>query len=305
MTWPLSQIQNKIRRVTGRLTTREISNIELNNYINQFYQYTFPADVKLERAHTFYEFVTQANVQEYTLPSGYTNFEPPATIDRLALLWYQDPAVFDNQDYYSVNTYTLGVGDGTTTSFSVSSGSSPILPDTLVVTDNIEIFEDTNTTWTTSNVAITGDQGGTGTVNYDTGAVSVTFNTAPADGQTISYSYVTFIAGRPTAVLLYNNKFKFYTVPDTAYRFKVKAYANNLVLDASGNTQALFENSTDTPLLDEWGPAIAYGTARNIQADYGEMGAYAEVTALYKEQLNYILRRTHQNLLNTRAQPHF
>ena len=138
-----------------------------------------------------------------------------------------------------------------------------------------------------------------------TGVVNVTFNTAPADGQNVVFSYIQFQAGRPTAVLLYNNEFKFFPVPDTAYRFRAKAYANVLVTTAAGASATEFTNSTDRPFLDEWGPAIAYGTARDIHSDYGEMQAYAQVSALYKEQLGYIMRRTHQNLLNTRAMPNF
>lgn len=64
-------------------------------------------------------------------------------------------------------------------------------------------------------------------------------------------------------------------------------------------------NATDRPPLDEWGPTIAYGTARNIMAKYGEMDAYAETTALYKEQVSYILARTEQNLLHARSWPSF
>lgn len=303
--WNLSEIKNKVRRVTGRLTTREISELELDNYINQYYQYTFPAEVKLERAHTYYEFLTVANTQSYTLPAGYTNFEPPASLDRLSLLWYQDPAGFYENNPENIGRQTIGTGDAVTTIFAGTADNFPILPGTAVVTDNSEVFEDTNTTYTTANVVLTGSLGGTGTINYVTGAVSVTFNTAPATGVNIPFSYIQYQAGRPVSVLLYDNQFTFFPVPDTAYRFKTKAYANNLVQTAAGVLQPFFTNATDLPLLDEWGPAIAYGASRDIHSNYGEMDAYAEVTALYKEQLAYVLKRTNQNLLNTRAAPHF
>lgn len=64
-------------------------------------------------------------------------------------------------------------------------------------------------------------------------------------------------------------------------------------------------NATDRPQLDEWGPTIGYGTARNLMAKYGEMDAYRETTALYKEQVSYILARTEQNLLHARSLPNF
>ena len=170
-----------------------------------------------------------------------------------------------------------------------------MLPGTLIVSDNTETIQDTNTTWTSSNVNLVASAGGSGTVNYVSGAVSVTFGTAPTNGQNIYLSYAAFKPGRPQAILNFNNQLKMYPVPDRVYRFKVQAFQIVTPL----------VNATDTPDLEEWGPAIAYGTARNIMADFGEHDMYAQVTALYKEQIAYIERRTHQNLLNTRSAPNF
>lgn len=294
--WTLADIRQKVRKVTGRLTPGELSNSDLDTYINQFYQLTFPAELKLEKKHTYYEFLTSANVAWYDLPdTTYTNFEPPATIDNYDLLWYQEPLNFTSLNFQNIVRKTPWTGDGATVTFTTTENAFPILPDTLVITDNIETFEDTSQTWTTANVNLTGDMGGTATINYSTGAISVTFNAAPANGQLIYLSFQQFKAGRPQNVLMYNNQFQFFPVPDTAYRFKVKAYSVVTALT----------NATDQPELDQWGPCIAYGTARDILADLGEMQAYSEVTALYKEQLAYVLKRTNQNLLNTRATPSF
>lgn len=303
--WALSEIRQKVRQVTGRYSPQELPNNQLDDYINKYFQYMFPAELKLERFHTYYEFLTSANVQSYTLPTGYVNFEPPGSVDRQSVLWYQEPANFLENNPQQISRYTAATGDGSTTAFSFTLSPIPVLPATFVLTDNTEVFEDTNTTYTASDVTITGSEGGSCTLNYATGAVSVTFNTAPTNGQNITASYVAYTIGRPTAVLLYNNQFTFYPVPDTAYRFRVKAYANTLVTTATGTTATSFTNATDRPLLDEWGPCIAYGAAREIHSDFSEMDAYAEVTALYKEQLSYVLKRTNQNLLNTRAQPNF
>jgi hypothetical protein len=303
--WTLSEIRQKVRQVTGRFSSDELSTDELDEYINKYFQYTFPAELKLERIHTYYEFLTTANQQTYVLPTGYVNFEPLATIDNLDLEWYQDPDTFFSNNPQNVARQTIGTGDGATVTFTATAGSFPVLPASAVITDNSEVFQDTNTSFTSSPVTITGSLGGTASLNYETGALSVTFNTAPADGQNIYFSYIQFQAGRPTAVLLYNNVFTFFTVPDTAYRFKAKAYTNIMVTTAAGLSATEFTSATDRPLLDEWGPCIAYGTAKDIFADKGEMGAYGDVTVLYKEQLAYVLKRTNQNLLNTRAQPNF
>lgn len=303
--WTLAEIRQKVREVTGRYSSQEMTNEQLDEYINKYFQYTFPAEVKLERMHTYYEFLTVANQQNYTVPSGFINFEPLATVDYLDLLWYQNPDDFYDQNPLNVGRQTIGSGNGIQTNFTATAQNFPILPASTVVTDNNEVFEDTNTTYTTSNVTLTGSLGGTGFVNYSTGDVNVTFNTAPVSGQDVYFSYIQFQPGTPKAVLLYNNQFTFFPVPDTAYRFRVKAYANTLVTNSGGTNTPEFVNSTDRPLLDQWGPCIAYGTSRDIHADKGELDAYIEVTSLYKEQVRYVLNRTNQNLLNTRASPFF
>ena len=303
--WTLSEIRQKIRMVTGRFDAATLSNNQITDYINKYYQYTFPADVKLDRQHTYYEFLTLPNQPFYTAPDGYTNVEPPATLDRRGMLWYQDPASFRDNNPYNVQIETVATGDGIAGSFSISLSASPILVGSITITDGLESFMDINTTFTSSGT-ISGSLGGTATsVNYLDGTLNVTFNSAPANGQAITAHYSSYKAGRPTAVLWYDNRFEFFTVPDTAYRFSVKAYANNLVQTSTGAIAASFVNSTDRPLLDEWGPAIAYGASRQIHSDNMEMSSYLEVTSLYKEQLSYILRRTNQNLLNTRVQPNF
>ncbi len=299
-TWTLAEIRQKVRQVTGRLSPSELTNTQLDNFINQYYQYTFPAEVKLERQHTFFDFLTTVNQPTYdfaavTAPLEFTNVEPPATIDNLSLIYYQDPGRFNEENPHQITRLTPWTGDGATVTFTTTVTGFPILPDSVVITDNTEVFEDTNTTWSFNDVIVTGSLGGAATVNYDTGSVSVTFATAPSNGQLIYLSYIVFAAGRPTAVLFYDNQFKFFVPPDTAYRFRMKGYlvVSPLVL------------ATDTPVLPQWGPALAYGAARDIHADFGEIEAYGEVTALYNEQINYVMTRTDQNLLNTRAVPFF
>jgi hypothetical protein len=298
-TWTLSDIRNKVRQVTGRFSDNDLTTSQLDDYINKYYQYTFPAEVKLEQKHVFYSFLTTANQSYYTAPDTlYTNYEPPATANNLTLLWYQDPAKFQADNLTAAQQYTLSTpwtGDGSTVTFTTTVTGFPIMPGTLTITDNVETFEDTSTTWTTSNVSITGSLAGTATINYNTGSVSVTFNTAPLNGQLIYLNYVLFKAGRPEAILYFENQFQLLPVPDQSYKIQMVAYKMVTPLTSA----------TATPDLNEWGPCIAYGAARDIFSDYGENDAYAETTVLYKEQVAYILTRTEQDLLNVRAMPNF
>lgn len=295
-TWTKAEIRKKVRQVTGRLSSNEMTDTEIDDRINKFYQFTFPAEVKLERNHTFYEFLTSPNQPFYAAPdTTYTNFEPPAMIDNQIISWSQDPIVFSQSSSMNIVYLTPWTGNGVIANFTITLDPNSIYPGTLVITDDVEVFSDTNTTWTTSNIVMSGTLGGSATVNYSTGVVVVGFLLPPDSGQAILLSYTECQTSRPSSVLWYDNQFQFFPIPDTAYRFKVKAYRvlNPLV------------NATDRPLLDQWGPCIAYGTARDIMADYSEIDGYAEVTALYKEQVAYVMNRTSQNLLNTRSTPDF
>lgn len=294
--WSLADIRQKVRQVTGRFSSNELTNTQLDDYINKYYTLTFPSEVKLEQKHVYFEFTTSANQAFYDQPeTTFTNFEPPATINNLSMFWYQDPSFFFENNPLQYTFLTPWTGDGSTVTFTTTVTGFPIYPGTLTIDDTVELFQDTNEDWQITDVTITGDQGGTATINYDTGSVSVTFATAPTNGQNIKLNYVLFQPGRPESILMYNNQFQLFPVPDQAYIIKMRAY--------SVVTELV--NATDTPDLNEWGPMIAYGASRDIFSDFGELDAYAETTQLYKEQKNYVLTRTCQDLLNTRSTPNF
>jgi len=80
----------------------------------------------------------------------------------------------------------IGVGDGSKTVFSGTLKYSPVVNKTLIITDGVETFTDLD-----GDGNLEGDKGGTGTITYDTGVYSVTFNTAPANGEDITAEYRT------------------------------------------------------------------------------------------------------------------
>lgn len=290
MPWAFSDIKTKTRQLSGRLSSNQLSDSKLGEYINNYYQFTFPAEVKLEREHVYYEFETEANVQEYDLPqSTYTNVEPPFYLDLMPLLYYQDPTVYFAENPEQISRQTPWTGDGTEDSFTTTVQFPQLLEGSVIVTDNVEVFNDDG------EGNLDGNLGGTGTVDYFSGEIIVNFASPPADGQVIYVSFEQIMTGRPTAVLNYDNKFRFYTVPDTLYRARIKAYKIPDALVAA----------TDKPNLEEWGECLAYGAARQIVMDFGESDRYSELTALYQEQVSYILTRTAQNLMNMRAMPSF
>lgn len=296
--WDLTAVRQKTRQLSGHLSEAELSNDDIDNYINRYLQFEFPAEVKLNRNYSFYEVNTTANTQSIDFSSAYTNFVPEATIDRKEINFYQNPDKFYAQNPEQVSRFSTWTGDGATAVFANTySNNTPIKSGSVYVDDTVEVFTDDGLG------VLTGDQGGTGTVNYTTGAISVTFNTAPTSGQTIQSSFITMTTGEPTAVLMWDNQFTFYPVPDKAYRFRVKAWSLNIVKPATGSNKQTMTLATDKPLLEEWGLAWSFGASRRIVEDFGETDRYAELTMLYKEQIQYILARTCIDLESTRALP--
>lgn len=299
-TWNLSQIRQRTRQLSGRLSITEMDNSQLDDYINQYVQYEFPAEVKLNRNYCIHEFNTERYVNPYDFNVDYTNFVPEATMDYIPLIFYQNPDEFYAQIGQIITKTAPWTGDGVTTAYSNTfTDNIPLQAGSVIVDDFTEVFTDDG------EGVLTGSLGGTGSVNYYTGAINVTFNTAPANGQSIWVSFIQSTVGRPTSVLMFNNRFTFYPLPDMAYRFRIKAWSLFLVKPASGELTTSFSDPTDRPALDEWGPTIAFGAARRICSDFGELDRYMELTQLYKEQVRYILTRTHIDLQSTRAQPMF
>ena len=200
--WTLEDIRTKARRLTGRLSLTDFSNNELDDEINYYMQYEFPAEFKINRNYTTVQIILQKNVTEYVFPTGYTNFVPQATVDRIGVTFYQEPDVFYSENFVNVSSITDAFASSPYTN-TITVGTRPIRPYSVLVDDGTEVGKDDGSGNLVSSV--TGSNAGT--VNYTTGAVSYTFNTTPTVGDTIYLSYELLPTGRPHSVLMADNKF--------------------------------------------------------------------------------------------------
>lgn len=290
MGWTLQNIRDKVRLVTGTPSSSQLDDSSINTYINNYYQFTMPFELKEQIQLQFLDFKIFPGTDVYDFTSVGGNFltdQPMAYADGFPLVFYQDPDVF-YQDYpqqYAVDM--VATGTGSTVSFSGGLQNPPIIAGSLFITDgvttdpvtgDIVVFQDLG------NGTLSGGVGpSVNTINYTTGAFTVVYVSAPAASATIYAKYLAYAGNRPQGVLFFNNQFTFRPVPDLVYQIRMEGYSQPVSLTGS-----------DTPQLQEWGQVLAYGASCDIFADRGDLQKYSEYYTLLKRYENVALARTIQ-----------
>lgn len=90
---------------------------------------------------------------------------------------------------YASVAEVVGAGNGVLTAFTGTIAHAPVHPGSLSVTDATETFADDG------YGHLVGDAGGSGTINYTTGAFTLAFNAAPANAQDITATNYNQLAG--------------------------------------------------------------------------------------------------------------
>ena len=111
----LTDIITKVRRITGRPSTTQISDNDIIRYINTFYIYDMPEHLKFISLRYNYEFLCAANIPVYDLPTDvYLTAMPPVFI-----AGYQTYMTQSRQNFFRINPelnfeqVSLYTGNGT------------------------------------------------------------------------------------------------------------------------------------------------------------------------------------------------
>jgi len=95
----LADIRQKVRRITGRPSDQQITNAQIDEYINTFYIYDLPEHLQLISNRVNYQFVTNANTAIYDLPNNvYLTSMPPVFIGG-----YQSYMTQSRENVYRIN----------------------------------------------------------------------------------------------------------------------------------------------------------------------------------------------------------
>lgn len=298
-TTTLAAIRTKVRRLTARTSTTSLTDAEIDQYVNTFYLYDMPAAMRFLKLRDVYTFQTQENVEIYPFPSNnYTTAEPPAYCAGQQMQFFNDEDMFYRMWPKTNFIQQVSTGDGTQGPFTGTITGVPFLrsvnPNT-PVSQVIRLLLTANTT-TGSTSAIDDGSGAflapaSGTINYDTGAFSVSFFNAVPAGSAITAEVIPFSAAQPRSILFSQNQFTLRPVPDQGYNIELVVY----------RTPADLINASDSPELNEWWQLLAFGASNKILVDNADFTTLTALRPYYEEQLLLMQRRTLNQLTQQRA----
>lgn len=311
-TWTLTDIINKVRNLTGTPKSNtgqtSLSDADIVNYINGYYAFVFPFELKEQVTFQPFNFQTLPNQDVYTFEGLTQTGEPVAYADGYPLVFYNSRDIFFQDWPQQYGSDSVGSGDGVTTTFTSTTQNFPILEGgpigakgTFMITDGSQIAFDKSDGILYQTVS--GTDLVVGSITYATGAYTVTFNAAPASGTTIYNKYQAYQPGRPQGVLMDGTDIStsdtltltFRPVPDQVYQVTLQGYIVQSQLLTAGSV----------PLQTEWGLLIAYGASLEIFSDRGDLLAYKNTYPLFQRYENVALGRYVQQLENVQSVPRF
>lgn len=315
----LDTIRQKVRRLTRSPSEQQLSDYELDQYINTSIAFDFPEHLRLFSLATNLTFYTQAGVDTYgtsTDPNNalydfkdlYINVHPEAYIAGIPAGYTQHKDVFYGQWPQTVFvTNTLIQGNGSEGPFSGIVNSFPqnpvptgpytgaILQNSFILTvldvNHISMVLVDYPSTIDPTIGYLGLVNSKpvpttpipyGTINYQTGVFTCTFPNATLNkfGNTIFAEAELYIPGLPISVLFYDNQFILRPVPNMAYPVQLKADIRPTQLLAT----------TDMPQITQWWQFIAYMTAKKVLEDRMDLDTVQMIMPEYRNQMNFVNR---------------
>ena len=295
----LSAIITKVRKLTGTATSFQLTDAMIIDYINSFYLYDFPSQYRSLKLKDRYTFNTIRGIDVYPFDSEhYSTVQMPCTCAKREIPLYQDNWGFYGLWFNWQYQETMTQGDGTTGPYTYTTTANPIIrsvnnnPRVQTLTSPATIFPvgypvtfsqepnpgrvqniliTANTSLgSTQNVTDDGNGNligdGIGTIDYNTGAISITFTSAVPSGQNITVMYNPTQLNIPQSILFFQNQFTLRPVPDKGYTIELVAYRlpSQAIL---GTTDPNNPDYTGTPEQIEWWETLAFGASKKIYQD--------------------------------------
>jgi len=297
----LTQIRTKVRRLTRSPSTSQLTDQQIDDYVNTFVLYDFPeftVDNKLV-------FFLMPNVDQYTtneinetdplfnFKNVYLSVQKPVYVAGEEIDLTQSREPFFRQYPQNERQGRIATGDGATTLYTGTLSRKPVLARSvsftsidadgngIVVTDVPRTDPTSGVIITTGDLVVPDSTVSVGTINYLTGGYSFTFPAAPASGVRVYAQTFQYTTAKPRAVLFEDRVFTFRPVPDRSYRVEIDAYKRP--------TELL--NSTDEPDIAQWWQYIAYGASKKAFEDRMDIESVKAISMEFMRQRSLVLQR--------------
>lgn len=117
----LAIIRQKVRNVTATTSAVQLSDSEIDFYINTYLVFDFPEHLRLKSLHRNYTFFTNPNVDTYDFPvEQYISTQKPVYCDGYQVEYYQEQEFFYSLWPKLNFEQQVGTGDGVTTNPTLS-----------------------------------------------------------------------------------------------------------------------------------------------------------------------------------------
>jgi len=325
----LQDIIEKIREVSASGNSLQVTDEKIVKYINSYYLYDIPDDLRILKLKDVYTFNTIQGVDTYPFDfDHWSTVEAPAWCAKRQINLYENPAEFYSWNFNEQVVETFSTGDGTAGPYSGTTQSFPLLasinnnPAQDSQTTNTGIFptgypptfNDPNISriqnilitanTATSSLHVTDDGAGNligdclagGTINYQTGAIAaLTFTSAIPSGNDINIQYRPVTLGRPNTILFFQQQFVLRPVPDQAYTMEITAYRepSQALLGTTSNT---VPNLSGRPEYFDWWELLAFGAAKKLYIDRLDTDGVQLMDAFIQEKISEARTRTYGQL---------
>lgn len=310
----VAAIRKKVRRLTASASESALSNDDIDQAINVYYSQDFPYSVKIDQMRSVYTFYTAPNIDRYPLNVNYNQgIRSPVYFEGIQGSFFKDRAQFYNIWPRWPTKFQPESGDGVKKAFSftlpgpflsreVVIGTADGSGNPIRVGDNgsgrllLEIPKPVVSVPPALNAGVNdvpgmknintanpGDltQVDIGSVDYVSGAFTITFPVAPGSGEQLVVWVSQYQVGRSYSLLFWNNEFTVRPVPDHVYKVEVETYL----------TPVQFMQTTDVPILTQWWQLIAYGAAIKILQERQDMDGVRNLSIEFDRQEAMALER--------------
>lgn len=322
----LSTLQNiriKIRRLTRSPSTAQLTDAQIDDYVNNFYLFDFPEELRTKTLDGTFTFYSQPFIEEYsqvTDPSlsdtalfeflqRFTSFGPPAYCQGRPLVWTQSMAEINAMFPQQMITQVIGTGNDFITAFNgtLDPANVPVMANTVVISSidangqGITAVDKPSLSTSAPNAGYYNPYGflyspndfttPIGNINYVTGVFDVTFPVAPAAAAPVTAQIQPYQPTIPSTIYFDGQSFHLRPVPNRVYEITMKAQLiPTQLMDTANN-----------PLIYQWWQYIAYGAAIKVLQDRLDLDTVQLLMPEFKRQEHLVERSTITQLSSQRS----